>query len=155
MCLEGRVNCVETLRGSKAEARVSPHESSAFSLHKACGPTSLASYCGTFTIWAGQCAIARSSREHRRERCSLIIYSFRCTCTHITKHSPLTAQPSLYLRSLDRAPRHRSLPPSVSTSRHSCPTCHNPRPPKMRSALWRRGVPPQPNPNYTRSRNQR
>lgn len=158
MCLKGRTNSLETLRDSKAEANVSKRE---FSLHKACGPTSLASYCGTFTIWAGQCAIARSSRERRRKRCSLTIYSFLRTCTHITKHSlGLRSRRCTCARSIGHTGTGATaypfrLSPPVYIYIHSRPTCHNPRPPKMRSALWRRGAPLQPSLNYTRSRNQR
>ena len=155
MCLKGRTNCLETLRDSKAEANVSKRE---FSLHKACGPTSLASYCGTFTIWAGQCAIARSSSEHRRKRCSLTIYSFPRTCTHITKHSLLDRAVVVVLalaRQGTQAHRHRTLLPPVPISIHSCPTCHILRPLKTRSALLRRGARLRPSLNYTRSRNRR
>ena len=145
-----------SLLASKAEAC---QHTSTFSHHKA-HPTSLASYCGTFTIWAGQCAITRPSSEHRHNRYVVLQYIHSVALVRIPWNTlSWTAQSSLYLRSLDRA--HRRYSPTsrqhqhTSISIHSRPPCHKVRPPKMRYALWRHGAPPRPSLSYIRSRNRR
>ena len=152
-------HCFKSLRKPRCVTRC---VTSTFSHHKAqsASPTSLASYCGTFTIWAGQCAITRSSREHRHERYVVSQYTHSVALVHISGNIlSWTVQSWLNLRSLERA--HRRYSPTsrqhqhISISTHSRPTCHTVRPPKMRHALWRRGAPPRPSLNYTRSRSRR
>jgi len=71
--------------------------------------------CGTFAIRAGQCAIARSSREHRQKKiCSLTLHSLRRTRIHILKYSLLDCAIVVVLALARPGTQAQALPTTIS-----------------------------------------